>query len=310
MRRIVRDQSGITLVELQVVLVLMLVILGATLTTFNQSEANWRVNQEHTDALDQTRRAVDGVARQLRNLASPSTENPTAVERMGAYDIVFQTVASTKPDGSSNDRNITRVRYCVGEPADGVSTLWRQQETWTSPSSPPDVPEGAACPATSWPALGDGAVNATVVAENLANAEQAVPLFSYGSDESASVYSIGVDVLVDADPDSSPAATRLGTSVFLRNQNQAPVSHATATDTGTGHRVVLNGSGSFDPEGRSLALYEWFADGDLDDPIATGVVAQWEPPGTSWPQTYDITLRVTDVGGRAGETTLEGVTVN
>lgn len=308
--RAVREQRGMTLVELQIVMVMMIVILGATLTTFNQSEANWRDNQDHTDALDQTRRAVDTVARQLRSLASPSTENPTAVERAGEYDIVFQTVAPTKPDGSQNDRNITRVRYCVGEPDDGTASLWRQEETWTSPAPPPSVPEGVACPGTSWPAIDGGTTNAHVVAQHVVNAGQDVPLFTYDSDESASIYSIGVEVLVDLDPTQSPGATRLGTSVFLRNQNQAPVAHATATDTGTGHRVVLNGSGSHDPEGRALALYEWFADGDLETPIGTGVVAQWEPPGSTWPQTHDVTLRVTDVGGRSGETTLEGVTVN
>jgi len=73
-----RDERGLTLIELQFVLVLMVVVLGATLATFNQSEANWRVNQDQSEAQDQNRRAIDTIARQLRNLASPSVESPAA----------------------------------------------------------------------------------------------------------------------------------------------------------------------------------------------------------------------------------------
>jgi type II secretory pathway pseudopilin PulG len=309
MRRL-RDESGLTLIELQIALVLMLIVIGATLTTFNQSEASWRVNQEQTDALDQNRRAVDTISRQLRNLASPSTENPGAVERNQGDDLVFQTVAAVKPDGSENDRNITRVRYCLGNPSAGASTVWRQEQTWTSPTPPPAAPAGTACPDSGWPAIAGAGSNARAVARNVVNAATGEPLFTYDSTQPETIYSIGAALLVDVNPGKSPIASRLATTVFLRNQNQEPVASATAVDTGTGHRVVLNGSASVDPEGRSLALYEWFADDDLDDPIATGVVAQWVPAGAGWPQTHDITLRVTDAGGRVGETTIEGVTIN
>jgi type II secretory pathway pseudopilin PulG len=304
-----RREDGLTLIELQMALVLMIVVIGATLTTFNQSEATWRVNQEQTESLDQNRRAVDTIARQLRNLASPSTENPAAVERAGDDDLIFQTVAAVKPDGSLNDRNITRIRYCLGDSSGGAATVWRQEQTWTSPTPPPSAPAGTSCPDSAWPAIGGGS-DARAVTHNVVNAASGEPVFSYDSTDPESIYSIGVALLVDVNPGKSPIASRLATTVFLRNQNQEPVASATAVDTGTGHRAVLNGSASVDPEGRSLATYEWFADGDLDDPIATGVVAHWVPPGTSWPQTHDITLRVIDAGGRVGETTIEGVTIN
>ena len=45
-------------------------------------------------------------------------------------------------------------------------------------------------------------------------------------------------------------------SIFLRNQNEAPVADFTATAAGT-RTVILNGSASTDPEGRTLA-YDWF----------------------------------------------------
>lgn len=302
-----RDERGLTLVELQIVLVLMIVVIGATLTTFNQSEATWRVNQEQNDAQDQNRRAVDTIARQLRNLASPSTQSPQAVMLAEADDLVFQTVAATKVDGSENDRNITRVRYCLDAPAAGRSTLWRQEQTWTSPAPPPSFPATTGCPDAAWPAIPGAPGSARVVAQNVVNAAESEPVFAYDSTDPTSVYSIGVTLMVDTDPGARPTASRLSTTVFLRNQNQAPIAQASAVDTGTGHRVVLNGSASFDPEGSGLSLYRWYVDGVL---IATGVVADWVPSGSSWPQSHDVTLRVTDVGGRIGETTIEDVTVN
>jgi hypothetical protein len=45
-------------------------------------------------------------------------------------------------------------------------------------------------------------------------------------------------------------------------------------------------------------------------PIGTGPVIQWAPAGSSWPQAVDVSLCVTDVGGRVGVTTLDGVTVS
>lgn len=308
MKRLAHE-GALTLVELQIAMVLLLIVVGATLTTFNESEATNRVNQDQNDAQDQNRRAIDTVARELRNLASPSTSSPVAVERSEADDMIFKTVAPTMPDSSQNDANLSRVRYCLGATDGGKETLLRQEQTWITPAPPPDLPTGSTCPDASWPAIAGASTNAVVAAENLVNREEDVPVFAYDSMDPAMVYSIGVELVVDLDPSRSPLPSRLGTSVFLRNQNQAPVASATATDTGTGHRVLLNGTASLDPEGSALIGYEWFADGDLDDSIATGVVAYWSPSGSGWPQVHDITLRVTDAGGRHSETTIEGVQV-
>lgn len=315
---LLRDERGLTLIELQFVLVLMVIVLGATLATFNQSEANWRVNQDQSEAQDQNRRAIDTIARQLRNLASPSMASPAAVERNGAEDLIFQTVAATKPDGTDNDRNITRVRYCLGESSGGSAMLLRQEQTWTTPDPPATLPEGTACPSAGWPTIPGAGGSARVVAQDVVNREHGKAIFSYDSTDLASIYSIGVELMVDVNPGKSPVASELSSGVFLRNQNQAPVASATATDTGTGHVVLLNGSASIDPEGSALRTYLWFADGDMTaedctgdgEPIGFGPVMQWEVPGTSWPQAVDVTLCVTDVGGRVGITTLEGVTVN
>jgi len=305
-----RDQSGMTLIELQIVLVLMVGVLGATLTTFNQSEESRRVNQDQNEAQDQNRRTLDKIARDLRNLASPSTASPVAVERNGADDLIFKTVAPVQPNGSLNARNITRVRYCLGASSGGKASLFRQEQTWVTPNPPPNPPMGTTCPDSGWPAVPNGVGNSRVVAESIVNREHGAAIFTYDSTAPASVYSIGIELLVDANPARSPTASRLSSGVFLRNQNKEPQAAATATDTGTGHLLLLNGSGSVDPEGGTIALYQWFADGNLTTPVATGAVATWAPSGSTWPQTHDITLKVTDSGGRTGQVTLDNVSVN
>ncbi|MEJ7787316.1 MAG: hypothetical protein WKF96_21140 [Solirubrobacteraceae bacterium] len=285
-----RGERGFTLIELQVVIVLMIVVLGAVLSTFNQNEANQRVNQDQTDAQEQNRRAVDTVIRQLRNLASSSTQTPQAVEKVAPYELVFQTV---------KDQGIVRVRYCLGASQGGKATLLREEQAGPLPPFTPP----ASCPA------GPGWSNQRAVAEHLVNREQGVAIFVPDTTDVLSVNSFRVEMLVDVNPGRSPLPSRLSSGVFLRNQNRAPIAAATATATGTEHRLLLNGSGSEDPEGSALVKYEWFADGSLTTPIATGPVANWASPGP-FPRQHSFTLRVTDSGGRTGEFTTGPVTVN
>jgi type II secretory pathway pseudopilin PulG len=294
--RRLRGQGGFTLIELQVVMVLMIIVLGAVLTTFNESEATQRINQDQNDAQSQNRRALDAIVRQLRNLASPSVKTPQAVQKSDPYDLVFQV---------ANNVGITRVRYCLGAPDGGQASMWRQEQTPPSAT----VPSTASCPDAAWPSIPGAGGNARVVAQHLVNRDRAVPvpIFTANTTDLASIDSFRIQVLVDVNPGRRPAASRLSSGVFLRNQNRAPTANATATDTGTGHRVLLNGSGSEDPEGSGLTRYEWLADGN---PIeATGPVVYWTSPGP-YPRQHTFTLRVTDSGGRQAEFTTPQVTVN
>lgn len=278
MRRL-RAQDGFTLIEIQVVIVLMIIVLGAVLTTFNQSESVQRVNQDQNDAQSQNRRAIDLLARELRNLASSSTQTPQAVERVGDYDLTFQTVQG---------QTVTRVRYCLGESQGGKATLWRQDQV-----SPLTVfPSHTSCP-DSDPNWTDG----YLVAQHVVNREESAPIFTANTTDVSAVDAFSVELLVDVNPGKAPLPSRLSSGVFLRNQNRPPIAAATATWTGS--VVLLNGTASRDPEGNALVSYEWFADGDLDDPIATGPVAQWAPTETQ----HTFTLRVTDAGGNTHEFT-------
>jgi hypothetical protein len=73
---------------------------------------------------------------------------------------------------------------------------------------------------------------------------------------------------VDPDPTRAPSEMRLASGVTLRNQNRAPVARISAAPSAG--RVVLNGSGSGDPESRPLT-YQWYVDPptELPDCAAT-----------------------------------------
>src|SRR5436309_5126352 len=123
------EEAGFTLIEVLVVCVLMIVVLGATLSAFNVFERNSQTNQRLNDAQDQARAASDEFARELRDLASPTNELPQAVNRAQPTDLIFLYVAGNKPNGSSNDRNTRRVRYCYES---STGTIWRAAQSWAS----------------------------------------------------------------------------------------------------------------------------------------------------------------------------------
>jgi hypothetical protein len=238
------DQRGeISLVGLIVSMTIFLIVLSATLQMFSTSERVNRDATERNDVQDSARLTLDKLSRQLRNLASPTPEQPQGVDRAQPTDLIFQTVEATGPNTGSNKANVKRVRYCL----DSSQRLHRQeQNAWTS-ATPPAVPSGTACPSGGW--------NADyVVAGQVVNGSSS-PLFTFNSTTLTAITRVGVDLWVDLDPARSPAASRLTTTVYLRNQNRSPIAAFTATPTSQG--LVLNGSASTDPEDDPLT-YCWY----------------------------------------------------
>jgi hypothetical protein len=238
------EQRGeISLVGLLVSITIFLVVLTATLQMFSNSE---RVNhdaRERNDVQDQGRLALDKLSRQLRNLASPTPEQPQGVDRAQPRDFIFQAVETTGPNTGANAANVKRVRYCL----DGAGLLHRQEQTaWTS-ATPPAVPSGTSCPAGGWN-------KDYVVADHIVNGASQ-PLFSYDSSAPTAITRVSIDLRMDLDPTRSPAATRVASTVFLRNQNRSPVAAFSATPTAQG--LLLNGSASSDPEDDPLT-YCWY----------------------------------------------------
>jgi prepilin-type N-terminal cleavage/methylation domain-containing protein len=275
-------EDGVTLVEMLVVLVLSLVVMGATYSTFAQFEQTTATNQRQNDAQDQVRAGLAGLARELRNLASPIDELPEAIVRAAGGDLVFQSVSSSA---------LRRVRYCLD--ADS-RRLWRQVQF-----APFSEPAAGVCPDTTW-----GSQRASV--ENVVNGERAV--FSYNSATLTAITEVGAALWVDADLDAKPTESALQTSIFLRNQNRRPVASFTATVGGTA--IVLNGSNSTDPEGKALEYY-WYDAAqaeNLCDPlpdetpqtgcVGAGIVFNYTPPVAG---TRTLKLVVRDPAGLTDE---------
>jgi prepilin-type N-terminal cleavage/methylation domain-containing protein len=287
MSRVVREEDGFTLVELLVVCVVMLVVLGATLTALNSFQSNAQTNNRQNDAQQEARRATDELARELRNLASPTNEEPYAIKRAQAQDLIVQSVADVRPAGSLNVRNAQFVRYCYDVP---TGKVFRQRFTWTTEEAP-GFPAETACPAGTWKTT-------ELVAQDAVNGAR--PLFTYNSSDVLRITEIHTSLYVDVNPGKTPKETNLSTTVFLRNQNRQPIARFTAVRDGGS--IVLNGSDSEDPEER--ALYYFWHDpaanvADQDDPtlIGTGIVHYYTP---ATPGSHTIYLVVTDQADLAG----------
>jgi hypothetical protein len=274
--RVAREESGFTLVELLLASVLMLVILGATLTTIDTFGRNADVNNRQNDAQEESRRATEQLAKELRNLASPTDYDPKAIKRAMAQDLIVQSVADTKPAGSLNARNTQFVRYCYDK---ANSRVIRQRLTWTT-ATDPAFPSSTDCSMST-----TGWATYEVVAQNVVN--DARPLFTYNSTDVLRISEIHTSLYVDVNPGTRPTETSLFTTVFLRNQNRAPVARFSAVRSGTS--IILNGSDSEDPEERAL-YYEWYKSGSPPQQIGEGIVYIYPaPPGDN-----TVFLRVKD----------------
>ena len=107
------SEEGFTLVEVLIAAVLMIIVLGATLTALTSFQKNTATNQRQNDAQDQARSTLDLIARDLRNLASPVLERPEAIDRNLPLDLIVQS-EGRGTGGSFNARNTMRVRFCLG----------------------------------------------------------------------------------------------------------------------------------------------------------------------------------------------------
>lgn len=234
-----------TLVEVLIVSILMLIVLVSTLEAFNQFERKARDNQNLNEAQDQARRALDLMARDLRNLASPTPLLPLAVDVAQPQDLIFQSEGKVKPAGSLNAQNTTRVRFCLN----GTSKImFRQIQTWTTAAAP-GVPNSACGAPGGW--------NSTMpVSTDVANGSRS--LFTYNAVDHDKITEVSAQLFVDTTPTRLPAEVDLQTTVFLRNQNRAPTAIFSATSV-PGGGVFLNASESEDPEEKSLT-FEWWDD--------------------------------------------------
>ncbi len=280
-----RDQSGLTVIELAVAAAISLVVLSTAMTMMVTMWRGGTLTERHADATAQARQTADRLARQLRNLASPGMQiavststQPKSVDRNDPFDLVFKDVDEgplTSP--TLNPSNVRRVRYCLqttgpvpgatgnASPARGV--LWMQtQRNVPGQALPAAAPPDTACPGAGWD-------DRRIMADSItnANATPVRPVFRYsestgevtGTDDASRerIIRVATDLYVDPDTARKPEEAHLVTSVVLRNQNRVPTASFTAIAVGN-CTVQLNGSGSDDPENKRLT-FQWWMDGAL-----------------------------------------------
>src|SRR4051794_10440466 len=248
------ERGEFSLIGLLVAASLFLVVLGATLLVFNEAEVQSRDHQSRLDAEDRVRVAADRMARELRNLATPTRLQPDAIYRATAYDIIFETVSPTGTPSSANPTNVEFVRYCL----DDGGRLWRMEfppgalatsTTHTPPSTTGCSPTG-------------GWLNARFAADHITNQSitPAVDVFTFdnGGTPLNNIRRVSAQFFVDLDSHDRTGAQRITTGVNLRNQDRAPrftgaFTYA-APEPGL---VVLNASAAVDDDNDPLT-YCWF----------------------------------------------------
>ena len=255
------SERGFTLIELLLVMSMSLLLLGATLMSFTNFERKQKQSQTLNDTAQIARNSMDHAARQLRNLANQDPSQLTTTIALALpYDLVFQT----------SDPSRKWVRYCLdtasgaGQPTTPSRGMLWESETLTAAA--PTAAMLGACPGTGWSSR-------KVVADRVTNriGGRDLPVFTYSCRATAPVgcpsvsapaadypriTNIGAQLYVDPNPARAPAELRVVTGIYLRNQNEKPAADFTTTSVGT-RSLILNGSASTDPEGRTLA-YDWF----------------------------------------------------
>lgn len=289
-----KQQEGFTLVELLIAMTIMLIVLFATFASFERFSNLSNRNQDQNDQQAQARNTLDLIARQMRNHAAPAPDQTLGIDKATAYDLVFQTVDTAKPAGSANSRNVRRVRYCLDSSVPENEKLYQQTQTWTTAATPA-VPSTAVCPDPAWATQRQMADHIT----NKVNG-QTRSVWTFDSATVSHISTVRTRLFVDLDAAHPPAEQSLDTSIALRNENQAPVGTFTYSVNQNGS-VVLNATGSYDPEGDRIS-YEWQ---DGTTPIGQDLAFTWDGASSG---SHDVSLIVTDLAGLS-ETTTQTVVV-
>jgi hypothetical protein len=281
------DERGeMGLIQLLVAMSIFAAVLGATLLTFQSFDTLGRRTVDRAASQDSARTSVDRLVRDLRNLASPTINQPQAVDKASDYDLVFQTVDPIGPNTGANAANIKRVRWCLDASSPSNEKLYVQDQKWTSLATPA-MPSTSGCPGSGWGST-------SIMASNLTNVYngQSRPLFTFDSSTLTAIREIHVDMYSDIDPAKAPNETHITSGVFLRNQNAAPVASFTYALSGSS-AIVLNGSQSYDPEGNALQ-YSWL---DNNIKVGSGVTFSYAVTPNS---NHSMQLQVFDPAGLPG----------
>jgi prepilin-type N-terminal cleavage/methylation domain-containing protein len=291
-----RQEQGFTLIELIVTMAITTVVFGATLTLLDVFQRNNRVDQLRHENQDDARSAMDLIARQIRNVAAPSSGSPGALLLSKNYSMLFDTIdnSSTYAWGA-NSSHTMMVRYCLNNTNPENEALWMQVKRWKTVSEETPTPSG--CPDVSGYFESSRQLVQHMV--NRIGGRTTAPLFVYSAATPPQIASVEINMYLNINPGHAPGETQLTSGIGLRNANRPPFASFTAKQVNEFER--LDASGSYDPDGLALT-YKWWKDGVVRE--NTSLV--YEPKETKGVHTYE--LEVTDPGGLSSKTK-ETVTV-
>ena len=326
--RLRSEQAGFSLPEVLMATVLMLLLLGTTLTVLSTFERTTSINQRQNDAQEEARRTTARLARELRNLASPGavTELPKAVERAQPQDLAFLTVENTGGPSGNNSGNVKRVRYCLTAPSGDKQSLVKQEQRWSGATGDPapTLPGSSDCPAAVTPGSTNRWHSRAFVNTNVTNGTGR-PFFLYrtlsatcdaapdsSDDCREEINAIDTQLFIDVNPGRRPTESELRTGVFLRNQNRRP----TATFeyeplSAATHEVLFNASASSDPEASRLD-FRWFLGPDNTGtplPETGPVIRHSFTAAEAAGSPVEITVEVTDGAGLVSTFTRDDVVI-
>jgi prepilin-type N-terminal cleavage/methylation domain-containing protein len=271
----VRDEQGFTLIELLVTMAITTVVFGSTLSILDVFQSNNRFDQLRNENQDTARTTLDRMSRQLRNIVARTTSEgtvPGALEVAEPYEVVFETIDTTKATSEENTANAMRVRYCLDDSKPENEIVWEQVRRWPTKEAPA-LPTSKSCPDRTKEGTSEADWNtSTQVVQHVTNRNggQGDPkneeeknrwLFTYSAKESPAILSVEANLFLNINPKQTrPGESQLTSGVSLRNANRVPVAEFLATEEGNG-QVRLNASASYDPDGLSLT-YKWLDNGE------------------------------------------------
>lgn len=256
MRSLRKQESGFTLVELLVASSLMLVVLSATLTSFNRFLDNNRRSEQLNELQDGVRLIADRMVQQLRNLANPQSGNVSTINYAGKKRIVFQTTDPSKQ----------WVSYCLNTSS---KIIWYQTSTKSTIGDQVAEESAGRCPSQSTSASTADWSRSVQIGPNITNTDSRA-LFSYATasgavDPTTLPYTsaaqtslltrVSVNIYVDNDTTKAPGEANIQTGAYMRNQNQTPTASFNVFKNGTVFQ--FDGTLSDDPEDRTLT-YSWY----------------------------------------------------